>query len=167
MASKRCKNCREQRQDFCLELQGEGERDYASSCTRCNREWPQKKWPGNTNTIVTHVVKEGTCLIHGGQKRHKMLGSPSIVGQDSMCYLHILVWLFYKSRKDREVGTEKRSPFFLENCWIIQDSLLLKLSCWQHHVVKTLGKLVTKNYTLTLELHLKTKIHTGFRVVSD
>lgn len=29
-----------------------------------------------------------------------------LVGQDSTCYLQILVWLFYKSRKEREVGAE-------------------------------------------------------------
>lgn len=59
----------------------------------------EDKYSGN-------VVKEGTCLTHRGQNRHKMLGSLSISSQDSMCYLQLLAWLFYRSRKDRKVGAE-------------------------------------------------------------
>lgn len=56
-----------------------------------------------------------------------------------MCYLQILVWLFYKSRKDREVGAEIT---FLPGKQLNSSGLtsIEKLS-WGHHIVivKLLG----------------------------
>lgn len=59
------------------------------------------KYDGNTCSEGRH-----TFDTLRAKKTTKCLDHSVLLGQDSMCYLEILIWLFYKTRKDREVGAE-------------------------------------------------------------
>lgn len=164
MASKRCKNCREQRQGFGLEFQGEAWRHYASSCTRCNRNQLWKEQPG----FCTEYKDRGTVQwrrVHicqrGGQKSHKGLESLSNIRPK----LHILSSYFDVVILQWGQKRYQWPPSFLETCLIPQDSLLLNLNCWQqHHTVKFLGDWLQAMDLSHLSSPLKHK-YTGFKMV--